>query len=99
MQQDQLLELRSKIIKSTQELALRGAGTVAERLRILLSSIAQGGADLEVLSRAFELTQELEDDDERLSALLDVLYEVDEKIATTSGAESQPEQEQVDHQQ
>jgi len=81
MHKEQLLELRNRILQSTQEIALRGEGSEAERLQILLSIVRSGNANVEVLTRAYELVQSSENDDDKLSVLLDVLYEVDAKLA------------------
>ena len=81
MHKEQLLELRNRILQSTQEIALRGEGSEAERLQILLSIVRSGNANVEVLTRAYELVQSSESDDDKLSVLLDVLYEVDAKLA------------------
>lgn len=93
MQKDQLLELRNKILQTTQEIALRGEGDPAERMQILLSIVRAGNANLEVLTRVYELSQSIEDDSDRLSALLDVLYEVDAKLSQqddSSNSTNQP---------
>jgi len=90
MQKEQLLELRNKIVQSTQDIALRGEGSATERLQVLLNIVRSGGASLEVLSKAYELAQSLEGDDDKLSALLDVLYEVDAKLGE---ADEQPAEE------
>jgi hypothetical protein len=81
MQKEQLLELRRKIVQSTQEIALRGEGSPAERLQVLLSIVRNGDASIEVLSKAYELAQASDSDDDKLAALLDVLYEVDAKLS------------------
>jgi hypothetical protein len=88
MQKEQLLELRSKIVQSTQEIALRGEGSPAERLQVLLSIVRNGDASIEVLSKAYELAQASDSDDDKLAALLDVLYEVDAKLSAEPGESS-----------
>lgn len=80
MEKEQLIELRKKIVASAQEIALHGDGSAADRLQILLSLIRDGVGDTNVLSKAFELAQTLENPDDKLSTLLDLLYEVDAKI-------------------
>ena len=91
MHKEQLIELRNKILQSTQEIALRGEGSEAERLQILLSIVRSGNASIEVLTRAYELVQSSENDDDKLSVLLDVLYEVDAKIAAEDDAAGTPD--------
>lgn len=80
MQKDQLLELRNKIVQSTREIALKGEGSPAERLQVLMSIIRDGDADVEVLSGAFELAESMQGDEDKLTAMLDLLYEVDVKL-------------------
>lgn len=101
MQKQQLLELRSKIVQSAQEIALRGEGSPADRLQILLNIVRDGEANLEVLTKAYELSQSIENDDEKMTALLDVLYEVDAKLVAEEGegATSQPQQQPEAQQQ
>lgn len=81
MEENQLLELRNKIVQKAQQLAMSGNGSPAERLQVLMGSIQAGTANFEVLNAAYEIAGTLEGDDEQLSALLDVLYEVDARIA------------------
>lgn len=80
MQKDQLVELRNKIAQSAQELALKGEGSVEDRLQILMSIIRGGDASLEVLTKAFELAESIQNDDDKLGAMLDLLYEVDARL-------------------
>ena len=81
MQKDQLLELRSKIVQSTQKLALEGDGSATDRLQILMGIVRDGAATTEILARAYELIQLIETDDDKLTALLDLLYEVDAQLS------------------
>lgn len=81
MQKEQLLELRSKIVQSAQTLALKGSGEPEERLQVLLNLVRSGDANLEMLTKVYELSQTIGNDDDRLSVLLDVLYEVDAKLS------------------
>lgn len=50
MHKDQLLELRSKIVSSAQEIALNGNGSPDERLQVLLTIIRDGAASLDILA-------------------------------------------------
>lgn len=95
MDKEKLLELRSKIVEKTQQLAVNGQGSPEDRLQVLFNIIQSGGASLEVLSSAYELIESLNSDDEKLTALLDVLYEVDARISEIpeNTVPSQPEQQ------
>ncbi len=100
MQKDQLLELRNKIVQSTRELALKGEGAAADRLQVLMGLVRDGDADLETLTRAYELIQSIQGDDNKLTALLDLLYEVDAKITSADEAPQQAHAEVApEHQQ
>lgn len=94
MQKEQLLELRNKIIQSTQEIAMRGEGSPAERLQVLLGVVRDGDASIEILTKAYELAQSTGSDDDKLTALLDVLYEVDAKLSAEDEAEEAPQQQE-----
>lgn len=91
MDKNQLLELRSKIVEKTQQLAVNGQGSPAERLVILLDIIKSGDPTPEVLNSAYELADSLEGDDEKLTALLDILYQVDAQLAAIPDQPAQPE--------
>lgn len=106
MDKEKLLELRSKIVEKTQQLAVNGQGSPEERLQVLFNIIQSGGASLEVLSSAYELIESLNSDDEKLTALLDVLYEVDARIseipentAPVQPAEQQHHEAEQQHQE
>jgi len=100
MQRDQLLELRSKIVQSTQEIALKGTGSPVDRLQVLMSIIRDGDASTEVLTRAFELAQSMEGDDDKLTSLLDLLYAIDVKLGSNEEeSEPQPAQDAPQPQQ
>lgn len=97
MQRDQLLELRNKIVHSTQEIALKGSGSPVDRLQVLMSLIHDGNANIEVMTRAFELAQSMEGDDDKLTSLLDLLYAIDVKLGDNEAiTEPQPTQNEPD---
>lgn len=87
MHKDQLLELRSKIVSSAQEIALNGNGSPDERLQVLLTIIRDGAASLDILAKTYELIQQGSVDDDKLNALLDLLYEVDEQLGVLEQSE------------
>ena len=76
-QNNNLLELRQKVVNRAKELALNGDGSAQDRLQILMGIARSGNADYDVLSAAFDLSNSLPSDDDKLSALLDILYEID----------------------
>jgi len=91
MNKEQLLELRNKIVASAQEVAVNGSGDPGDRLQLLLNLIKGGDTSFDILNKAYELTGSINNDDGKLSALLDVLYEVDAKLGAIEGdAENAP---------
>lgn len=91
MDKEQLLELRNKIMQSTQEIALRGDGSPMERFQVLMNLVRGGNVSFDVLAKTYELAQSVEGDDEKLSALLDILYEVDAKLGESNSEVQQQE--------
>lgn len=86
MQKDQLLDLRAKIVQSTQRLVLTTDGPAEERLQVLMNIIRDGEPTIEVLSKAFELSEQLETDEDKLATLLELQYEVDSRLGSLESA-------------
>ena len=84
-QNNNILDLRQRVVDRAKELALHGNGSPQDRLQILMGLARSGRADYDVLSAAFELSNNLPSDDDKLSALLDILYEID-NITRTDGS-------------
>lgn len=81
MDNNTLLGLRQQIVEGAQQLALAGTGAPYNRLQVLLEIIRSGTATQDAIETAFRLTKELDDDESKLNATLDLLYEVDQLIA------------------
>lgn len=94
MDKNRLLDLRTKIVQRAQQLAMESQAPATERLQVLLGLIRSGGADLEVLTKAYELTESVENDEGKLSTLIDVLYEVDARLAESDSSQ-EPQQPPV----
>ena len=90
MDKNQLLELREKIVQRTQQLALTSEAPAVDRLQVLLGIVRSGGANSEILSKAYELTESIETDEAKLSALLDLLYEIDEQLSNEGEVSENP---------
>ena len=90
MQKDQLLKLRENIVAATQEIALNGDASPEERLQILMNTVRDGRADVNVLTKVFELVSDLDGDDQKLPMMLDLLYEVDNLLAADDDSDAQP---------
>lgn len=80
MNKDDLLSLRQDIVASTNTAALDGDAPAEVRLPIVLE-LARGTDDVNLLRKAYDLAKEIQDKDAQLNALLDVLAEVDSKVA------------------
>ena len=81
MQKQQLLELRGKIVKRAQAIVLDGTGSTEERFQVLMNIIRSGDADFDILTKTYELAETIENDDAKLSALLDILFEIDAQLS------------------
>lgn len=92
MQKEELLKLRQKIVESAQQLALNGNGSTEDRLNILVDVISSGNVTTEVANKAFELAQMLDDDDQKLSAFMDIIYGVDQNIARSANRDAEAQQ-------
>lgn len=80
-QKNELLELRSQIVAITQQLALSGTGSPETRLQILLEIIRSGESTTETYKSAFEIMQQLTNDDEKMNSMLDLLFEIDKDLS------------------
>lgn len=91
MQLDALIELRKQIAQNAQELALNGAGSVEERVSVLMGIIRASEPDRAVYARVYEMIRQVDDNDAQMGYLLDLLYEIDAKIS-----EKTPSQDEID---
>jgi len=78
---NELIELRSQIVARTKLLALDGTGTPESRLQILLEVIRSGESTLDIYKTTFGIIQQLSNDDEKLDAMLDLVFEIDKDLA------------------
>ena len=77
MNKDQLASLREQILADVVPLVLDSAQNGADRFGILLRVIQAGNASGELYSRAYESAKTIDDNKDRLEALLSLLDEVD----------------------
>ncbi len=88
MNKEELLSLRSQILSDVVPLVLQSTGQGFERFSMLLRIIQAGGASGDVYRSAYESAKSIEDNDERLSALLSLLDEVDlDTISPADGSQ------------
>lgn len=79
---DELLALRSQIVAQTNQLALGGTGSPDSRLQILLETIRSGEATVDMYRSAYEIMQNFSNDDDKMNAMLDLLFEIDKDLST-----------------
>ncbi len=77
MNKEELLGLRERILAATVPLVLETAANGTEKFSLLVRIIHAGNASSEIYTKAYEAAQAIEDKDERLSALMDLLDEVE----------------------
>jgi len=77
MNREQLLALRKQILDATVPLVLESESLGDDKFSLMLRLIHAGNASGEVYQKAYEAAQAIQDKEERLSALLGLLDEVD----------------------
>lgn len=95
LDQQQLQELRKKVVASLERIALESSSPSPERIQALLQIIRTGGASNAIFNKSYELIEQSQDDDDKLGLLLDLLFEIDAEGATRDG---QTENREVSHQ-
>lgn len=81
MDTNSLQQLRTEIINRAQNLALDGQVNSDDKLAILMNLIRTGVTSDRVVRSAFDIIDQLADDEVKLNTYLDLLYEVDQMIA------------------
>lgn len=87
MNRDELLKLRLEIVNRTKNIVLEGTLDPLEKVNVIMSLIGAGDNSLSLLQKAYELSNQLEDDSSRLDVLLDLIYAIDGQLA---GPDSSP---------
>lgn len=80
-QNNELIELRSQIAAQARQLILDGAGEPETRLQMLMELIRSGESTIDIYRSAYEITQQLSNDDDKINSMLSLLYEIDKNIA------------------
>lgn len=80
MDKDELLALRQEIVNKTREIAIHGNIEPEAKLEVLMNLVQSGDRSQEVLQQAYEITQSLPDDTEKLDSYLDIIYAIDEQL-------------------
>lgn len=77
MNQDELIALRKKILNDVMPLVVEGVENTPDRFTLLLRIIQSGDASADVFQKAYESAASIEEKDEKLSALMSLLDEID----------------------
>jgi len=85
MNQDELLALRAEIVNRTRDIALEGDVSPAEKLEVLMSLIGSGDSTPDLLRKAYELSGQLPEDSDKLDAMLELLFAIDERLSANQG--------------
>lgn len=81
MNNDQLAGIREKLVKEIEELALSGSGDPVSRFQVILEMIRAGRGAGELFEKASDLLELVEDEEEKMDLMLDLVAEIDKKIA------------------
>ena len=98
MNQDELIALRKKILNDVMPLVVDGVDNTPDRFTLLLRIIQSGDASPTVFEKAYESAASIEEKDEKLSALMSLLDEIDfnlvapDEESESSTEENQPQQ-------
>ncbi len=83
-QNNELLELRAKVVDQMQKLALGSSGDAETRLQLLMEMARAGKATTEVYHAVYEIVSQIPNDDDKMNAMLDLLYELDRAVSISS---------------
>jgi hypothetical protein len=94
MDKDQLVSLRDKILEDVVPLVIDSAENGSDRFDLLLRVIRAGNANSDLYARAYDSAKAIEDNNDRLEALLSLLDEVDFDVNQFDQADTKIEQPQ-----
>lgn len=80
MNQEELLQLRQKIVDQIKVLAMEGDAQPSDKLQVLMGLIRSGDSSPDVMVKAYEISQQLDGDPLKLDAMLDLIYEIDARL-------------------
>ncbi len=90
MNKEELVKLREQILSDIVPLVVDNADSGPDRFSLLLRLIQAGGAPESVYKRAYESAKQIDNTDDRLSALLSLVDEID--FDTNQTASLEPDQ-------
>lgn len=78
---EELLRLRQEVVSHAERLALEGNGLPEDRLRILIDIMSTSRVSRQTIQKATEIADLLDDDNQKLSAYMDIIYGIDQGLA------------------
>lgn len=81
MNKEELLELRRRIVDQTKRLALESDTDPTEKLQVLMGLVRSGDVSADVMNKTYETAEQLPEDASKMDAFLDLLYEIDARLA------------------
>lgn len=79
MNSQELLELRRQVAENIQKIALNGSGSPEMRLHVMLEMMRSDDVSIDIMKKAYETAQQIQDQDEKMNSMLDILYEIDRR--------------------
>lgn len=80
LNKEELLSLRADIVGKTRELALNSDASPAEKLNVLMDMMQSGDVSVDFIREAYKQAQALEGDSDKLDAMLDLIYIIDNNL-------------------
>lgn len=96
MDRDTLLALREEIVNRTREIALEGDIGPSEKLQLLMGLIASGNSTPDLLRKAYELSNQLPEDSDKLDTMLELIFAIDGQLSTINGDQYSDDDTQTD---
>ncbi|MDD3035827.1 MAG: hypothetical protein PHO93_02825 [Candidatus Saccharimonadaceae bacterium] len=93
MNKEELLSLREKILQDVMPLVIDNEQNGVDRFDLLIRLIHAGNASSEIYRRAYDSAKAIEDNGERLDALMSLLDEIEFDVNQPDEKVSQPEPE------
>ncbi len=83
MTQDELLDLRKRILGDVMPLVVDSAGSAPDRFELLLRIIQSGEASAELYSKAYETARAIDSNEEKIDALMLLVDQIDFEIQSS----------------
>ena len=83
MTQDELLDLRKRILGDVMPLVVDSAGSAPDRFELLLRIIQSGDANVELYGKAYEAARAIDSNEEKIDALMALVDQIDFEIQSS----------------